>query len=291
MDGTLGGGGHAREICRRIVPGGTLVGLDRDPAAVANAGLKLESPDLSVHLFNENYAHLASVLSRLGLAAVDGIVLDLGLSQYQLEASGRGFSFRRDEPLDMRMNPSDPTTAADLVNRLPEDRLARLFRDYGEERRAKRIARQIVRRRRQDAITTTGRLVAAIHAAGVRPAAGRRSAPATRVFMALRIAVNRELEHLGTFMEEAAADLLRPGGRLCVLAFHSLEDRIVKHRMRDLASGCSCPPDFPVCTCGKKPQVRVLTPRALRPTEAEIQNNPMARSTRLRVMEKLAVQA
>jgi 16S rRNA (cytosine1402-N4)-methyltransferase len=288
VDGTLGGAGHAATICARIAPGGVFVGIDQDPDAIENARVRLSSlPGITCHLVHDNFVHLPDILSRLGIPAVDRILVDLGLSQNQLVQSGRGFSFQTDEPLDMRMDPREPTTAADLLRDLSEAELARLFQTFGEERWSARIARQIVNQRRSAPIATTAELAAIVSRAVPAARQERRIHPATRVFMALRIAVNRELDRLDRFLDHAVS-ALTPGGRLCVLSFHSLEDRIVKHRFRNLADPCTCPPDFPRCICGRQPTARVLTRRAVRPGDAEIQANPMARSTRLRAIEKLA---
>lgn len=286
VDGTLGGGGHARRICEQIAPDGVFIGIDQDHDAIAHARRHLADTGPRTHLVHGNFEDLAHILGRLEVAAVDGILIDIGLSLHQIEASGRGFSFGRDEPLDMRMDVRSPTTAADLVATLGERELADLFKRYGEERWAVRIARYLVAKRRRQPITTSLQL-AQIIAAAV-PAAARRQPihPATRVFMALRIAVNRELEVLDRFLERAI-DVLNPGGRLCVLAFHSLEDRIVKQRFRQMAHPCTCPPSFPQCVCGRQATARLLTRKVRRPAEAEVRTNPMARSTRLRAVEKL----
>ena len=218
---------------------------------------------------------------------MDGILLDLGLSLHQLEASGRGFSFLKDEPLDMRMDIRSSTRAGDIVNRLPEKELARLFWQYGEERMSRKIARKIISARQLAPITTSRQLADLV--CSVMPSASgakHRIHPATRTFMALRIAVNQEIERLEAFMQ-TAADLLAPGGRLCVLSFHSLEDRIVKHSLKKMAAACTCPPDFPQCVCHKQPTMRVLTRKVVCPTTAEIRENKMARSTKLRAAEKI----
>jgi len=289
-DCTLGGAGHARLICQRILPSGLLIGIDRDRAAIRHAESALSEYAGNVRLFHGNFVHLSDFLSQLGIPVIDGILLDLGLSLYQIESSGRGFSFSRDEPLDMRMDGSGAPTARELVNRLDAGELERIFARYGEERWARRIARRIVSVRRKTSIDSSRQLADIVSAAVPRqPLSARKLHPATRVFMALRIAVNRELEHLETFLN-TAADFLKPGGRLCVLSFHSLEDRIVKHRLRALAAGCDCPPDLPVCVCGKQPLMRLLTRRVLRPSPHEVQNNPASRSTRLRAAEKLSLQ-
>jgi 16S rRNA (cytosine1402-N4)-methyltransferase len=287
VDGTLGGGGHAKRICKRISPGGRLIGIDQDPAAVKNAEVVLASYACEHHLFHENFQNLPAILLRLNIPAVDGILLDLGISLYQLEASGRGFSFMRDEPLDMRMNPAVGPTAEALVNGLDARELTHIIRTYGEERWAKRIAGRIVAARGEAPIRTSRRLAEIITAAvPAKAAAKERIHPATRSFMALRIAVNRELDVLTGFLE-TALDCLAPKGRLCILSFHSLEDREVKRRMKFWASGCTCPKEIPICVCGKKPLVRMLTRKVMRPTPAEIADNPLARSTRLRAVEKL----
>jgi len=288
VDGTLGGCGHARRICERIAPDGVLVGVDQDLDAIDRARRVLPVDELPIHIVHGNFVDLPSILSRLGIESVDGILIDIGLSLHQIEASNRGFSFMRDEPLDMRMNVESDATAADLVANLSERELAQTFSRYGEERWAGKIARHLVAARQKQPIATSGQLARLVEQAV--PAAASRSQrihPATRVFMALRIAVNRELEVLERFLD-SAVELLKPAGRLCVLAFHSLEDRIVKHRFREMANPCTCPPSFPHCTCGRQPTVRVLTRKVMRPSDAEIRDNPMARSTRLRAVEKLA---
>jgi len=287
VDCTLGGCGHARGICEKMIPGGMLIGIDQDADAIQHAEVALKDYLQHVHLFHGNFAHTAEFLSQLDIAAVDGMLLDLGLSFHQLAQSGRGFSFKADEPLDMRMDVRSDTTAEVLIQRLDEADLAGLFFRYGEERHSRAIARKIVEIRKRRTISTSCQL-AEIVSGAVPPFARYKSKihPATRVFMALRIAVNHEIERLDEFLKQAA-DLLNPGGRLCVLSFHSLEDRMVKQHMRGLQSKCTCPSDFPRCVCNKIPKARLLTSKAVRPTENEIQQNPMARSTRLRAMEKL----
>ena len=287
LDGTLGGCGHARKICENILPSGLLIGIDHDMDAITNAEKILASYTSNIRLFNDNFIHLPDILSQLNIAAVDGILLDLGISLHQIENSGRGFSFRADEPLDMRMNKQSGETAERLINNLDRENLRNLFRDYGEERWAKQIAYKIVTARKQQKIRTSKQLAQiVIDAIPGHALSKQKIHPATRVFMALRIAVNRELERLSTFMEQAA-DLLNPGGRLCVLSFHSLEDRIVKQRLKALEKGCTCPPRLPLCICGQKAQVRILTKKVVRPSKEEVSANPMARSTRLRAAEKL----
>ena len=287
VDGTLGGAGHARLICRQIMPTGTLIGIDRDSDAIANARHVLKSCQPRLHLFHGNFADLPDFLVQLDIDAVDGILLDLGLSQHQLDASGRGFSFNRDEPLDMRMDIRMKTSAQDLINQLDEEALIRIFKDYGEERWSKHIARAVVKARSSHPIRTTRQLVELVLSAVPRGAAAQQKIhPATRVFMALRIAVNRELENLRNFLT-GALDLLVPGGRLCILSFHSLEDRMVKHQFKAWATACSCPPDLPRCICQGQARVRLINKKVMRPTQQEAARNPMARSTRLRAVEKL----
>ena len=287
VDGTLGGCGHARKICENVLPNGLLIGIDQDMDAITHAEKILASYTSNIRLFNDNFIHLPDILSQLNIAAVDGILLDLGISLHQIENSGRGFSFRADEPLDMRMNKQSGQTAERLISKLAREDLRNLFRDYGEERWAKQIAYKIVTARKQQKIRTSKQLAQiVIDAIPGHALSKQKIHPATRVFMALRIAVNRELERLNTFMEQAA-DLLNPGGRLCVLSFHSLEDRIVKQRLKALEKGCTCPPRLPLCICGQKAQVRILTKKVVRPSKEEVSANPMARSTRLRAAEKL----
>ncbi len=287
VDGTLGGCGHARAICEKIFPGGRFIGIDQDIDAISNAETVLKDYTSNIHLFHGNFISLPEFLTQLEIDRVDGILLDLGLSLHHIENSGRGFSFRKDEPLDMRMDIQSPQTAENLVNNLSQAELQKLFKEYGEERRAKQIARNIIKIRRQKKIRTSKQLAQIIvDSIPAQAAFKQKIHPATRVFMALRIAVNRELERLETFLEYAV-DLLNPGGRLCVLAFHSLEDRIVKQRLKTLEKGCTCPPQLPQCVCGQEPQLRILTKKVVRPTAEEIAANPKARSTRLRAAEKI----
>jgi 16S rRNA (cytosine1402-N4)-methyltransferase len=286
VDGTLGGGGHAKAILEAIGPDGFLLGIDRDPDAIAHTGKSLHSFKPNVQIFHEDFTHLPEILSQLHITHVDGILLDLGLSLHQLEGSGRGFSFMRDEPLDMRMNPDQGQTAGALVNRLSQKDLADLIARYGEEPRAVRIAKRIVDSRRQQTIGSSLQLAEIVKKAV--PARYRRGRihPATRTFQALRIAVNQELAALEEFLDEAL-NILNPRGRLCILSFHSLEDRIVKERFKALAKGCTCPPQFPKCVCGKAPQVSILTKRPVRPGPQEVRTNPKARSAKLRAAERL----
>ncbi len=287
VDGTLGGSGHAGAICRKITPGGVFIGIDQDIDAVENAKSVLASVDVMVHLFHGNFIYLREFLRELKIEAVDGILLDLGISLQQIDSSGRGFSFQKDEPLDMRMNASSTTTAEDLINKMDEKALKRIFLEYGEERQAGQIAKKIVRSRNQEAIKSSGQLARIVcDAVGKSASFHRKIHPATRVFMALRIAVNRELEMLDGFMENVS-DLLNPNARLCVLSFHSLEDRIVKHRLKTFEKGCVCPSDFPECVCSETSTFRLLTKKVVRPSKDEVERNPMARSAKLRAAEKI----
>jgi len=287
VDGTLGGSGHARAICNRITPDGVLIGIDQDMDAVKNAEKVLKSFDLTIHLFHGNFVNLPDFLQQLKIKAVDGILLDLGISLHQIESSGRGFSFQKDEPLDMRMNTTSSTKAEDLINRMDEKDLRRIFHEFGEERRAGQIAKKIISERKQKEITSSKQLARIICDAIPKSASFHQKIhPATRVFMALRIAVNRELEMLDSFMKNVA-DLLNPGARICILSFHSLEDRIVKQQLKVMEKGCVCPPDFPKCICGRSPILRTLTKKVVRPSRDEIETNPMARSAKLRAAEKI----
>ncbi len=286
LDGTLGGSGHAMAILKKIDPGGCLIAIDQDLDAIENAKIILPQGKAKFHLHHGNFSQFPNCLAALSIQAVDGMLLDLGLSLHQLESSQRGFSFQKDEPLDMRMDIRSDPRASDLVNNLSQKALTDLFRTYGEEPWAKSIARRICQYRRSKPIVSSRQLAELV--AQVIPRAkwkpGRH--PATRIFMALRIMVNKELERLQQFLG-VFADHLNPGGRICILSFHSLEDRIVKHAFRALERGCTCPPDFPKCVCQEKPRVRVLTKKGLKPTADEIAANPMARSTILRAAERL----
>ena len=287
VDGTLGGAGHSKAICEKILPGGILIGIDQDPDAIASAEEKLAPYAPGIRLFNDNYVDLDRILGELGLSGVDGILLDLGLSLHHLQSSRRGFSFMKKEALDMRMDPSTEVTAERLVNEMQERPLANLFKELGEERYARQIARKIVDVRKKTRITASDQL-AGIVLEAIPGAAkyGQKIHPATRVFMALRIAVNRELNVLSDFMN-ALPGYLNPGGRFCVLSYHSLEDRIVKHQLRTFEKGCTCPPAFPRCTCNKQPVMKGITRKGIRATPAEVSRNPMARSAVLRVAEKI----
>jgi 16S rRNA (cytosine1402-N4)-methyltransferase len=286
IDATFGAGGHAELLAADLRGEGKLIAIDRDPTARTYFERFRRRTGVSARFLRGEFATVLGQLANNGMSA-DAILLDLGVSSMQLDQPQRGFSYAVDAPLDMRMDPSADMTAADYVNELSERDLELVFKRYGEERYARSIAREIGRRRKQHPFERTGELVDAIKAAIPAPARFGDGHPARRVFQALRIAVNDELGQLDDALP-AAVDMLRPGGRLAVISFHSLEDRIVKRYFRDEQKGCICPPDFPVCACGREPVVRVLTPRAVRPTARETAANPRAASARLRVAEKTA---
>jgi 16S rRNA (cytosine1402-N4)-methyltransferase len=286
IDCTVGGGGHALEIVKRILPNGKLIGIDQDDAALSASRDVLKQYAGNVILEKGNFAELEEIARRLGIQSADGVVFDLGVSSHQLEAADRGFSFRRDAPLDMRMDPSQPVTARELVNSLPERRLAEIIREFGEERWAKRIAKFIVDRRSRKRIETTRELADIVRAAIPEGARSEHVHPATRTFQALRIAVNRELEVLAAGLDQAIR-LMGKGARICVLSYHSLEDRIVKNTFSRHAGKCVCPPGLPVCVCGAQKVVSILTRRPVTPSENEIRRNPRARSAKLRAAEKI----
>ncbi len=286
LDGTIGLGGHAALIAQRLGASGVLFGIDQDENALLIARHRLAGFPGRLILRHGNFHALASFLAAESIPAVDGILLDLGVSSLQLDSGERGFSYQHDALLDMRMNPAQEFTAADLVNTYSLYDLTRVIRDYGEERWAERIARFIVEHRKKAPIRTTGELVAVIKAA--IPAAARREGPhpARRTFQALRIAVNRELEVLQEGLEQGIA-CLKPHGRIVVISFHSLEDRIVKHTFKQKAQACRCPSNLPVCQCGGRPEIKILTPRPVIPTNEEIAENPRSRSAKLRAAYKL----
>ncbi len=286
VDATVDGGGHAIEILRRTSPDGRLIAADRDPDAVARARARLAPFAGRFDLLHASFRDLPAALRARGVDCCDGVLLDLGLSSDQLADPARGFSFARPGPLDMRMDPGQSETAASIVDRASERELRDLLRAYGEEPGAARIARAIVRAREEAPIETTDRLAAIVEAVSPRRRAPGAVHPATRTFQALRIAVNDELSALAEALD-GFIDLLAPGGRLVVISFHSLEDRIVKRRLRTWAGACTCPPHLPVCACGARARIRVVTRRAIRPSAAEIKANPRARSARLRAGERL----
>ncbi|MBR2888665.1 MAG: 16S rRNA (cytosine(1402)-N(4))-methyltransferase RsmH [Oscillospiraceae bacterium] len=285
VDGTLGGAGHSSQIARRLTTG-MLIGIDRDPVALKAAGERLAPYGDRVKLVHSNFCEIKQVLRDLNIDGVDGILLDLGVSSPQLDDGARGFSYMADAPLDMRMNNEDPLTAATVVNTWSQEELKRILYDYGEERYAPRIAEAICRRRAEKPIETTLELVDIIRSAMPAAALREKQHPAKRSFQAIRIAVNDELGSVEKVMEDAIP-CLNPGGRLAIITFHSLEDRIVKNGMASAAKGCTCPPNFPVCVCGKKPKVRLISRKPIVSGQAELDRNPRARSAKLRVCEKL----
>ena len=285
VDGTLGGGGHAYEVCRRLGEHGRLIGIDQDADAIAAANKRLEPFADKVTVVRSNYENIASVLHELGIEKVDGIYLDLGVSSYQLDTASRGFTYREDAPLDMRMDQRNTQTAADIVNTYSEMELYRIIRDYGEDRFAKNIAKHIVRQRQEKPYETTGELIETIKAAipaKIRATGGH---PAKRTFQAIRIELNHELDVLNCSID-TMIDLLNPGGRLSIITFHSLEDRIVKKRFRDNENPCICPPEFPVCMCGRKSKGTVITRKPIVPGEEELEYNKRSKSSKLRVFER-----
>ena len=285
LDGTLGGAGHSSEIVKRLTTG-RLIGVDRDQVALDAAKQRLAAYLPRVTLVHSNFAELDAILDGLGIAGVDGMLFDLGVSSPQLDDALRGFSYMADAPLDMRMNREDPLTAGEIVNRWPQEELRRILYEYGEERYAPQIAAAIVRSREKKPIETTLELVDIIRGAMPPQALREKQHPAKRSFQAIRIAVNDELGSVSKMMK-AAIRRLNPNGRLAVITFHSLEDRIVKSEMQQAARGCTCPPEFPVCVCGKKPQIRLVTRKPIVSSAAELEENPRARSAKLRVAEKI----
>jgi 16S rRNA (cytosine1402-N4)-methyltransferase len=313
VDGTLGGSGHARSILQSILPNGRLIGIDQDIDAVKNAEMLLAeflAPDIApatgdlnnlgnvnavcnrkssgnVNIVHGNFSTLLAILDSLGLKSVDGILLDLGLSFHQLMESQRGFSFQKDEPLDMRMDSRNQTTAADIINEYSESALTDIFFRYGEERMSRKIARRIVETRVVSPIATTKELASIVkQVMPTKLLKTQKIHPATRVFQALRIEVNSELEHLEKFMSHVP-DMLNIGGRLCVISFHSLEDRIVKHSIRSWENGCTCPKKMPECLCGFVPKLKAIVKKPIMPDMNEIRGNPLSRSARLRVAERI----
>jgi 16S rRNA (cytosine1402-N4)-methyltransferase len=287
VDGTLGGGGHSEGILERTAPDGVVIGIDQDDEALKAAGYRLEKYGQRFIAVKSNFADIDEVLADLQIDSVDGVLLDIGVSSYQLDAPERGFSYMNDGALDMRMDRLGDRTAADLLAELSEEELANIIYKYGEERFSRRIARRIVERRAQEPIVSTLQLSEIVRSA--IPADKRRREdqhPAKRTFQALRIAVNDELGVLERGME-AAFNALKPGGRLSVITFHSLEDRIVKEYFASLARGCTCPPEFPICVCGNQPKGKLVNRKPIVASEAELSENPRARSAKLRTIEKL----
>ena len=285
VDGTLGGGGHSYEICTHLSDKGRLIGIDQDEAAIEAATGRLERFKDRVTIVRSNYCNMKRELGRLGITSVDGVILDLGVSSYQLDEASRGFTYREDAPLDMRMDQRQTLSAKEVVNEYSEMELYHIIRDYGEEKFAKNIAKHIVSARNQKALETTGELIHVIKAAipaKVRAVGGH---PAKRTFQAIRIEVNRELDVLDNSLGDMI-DLLNDGGRICVITFHSLEDRIVKNKFRECENPCTCPKEFPVCVCGKKSKGKVITRKPVIPSQEELEENSRAKSSKLRVFER-----
>lgn len=284
VDGTMGGGGHSMAILERGA--GRLIGIDRDKEAIAASKKRLEPYADRVTQINSNFSEIKAVLSELGISEIDGAVLDLGVSSYQLDNAERGFSYMHDAPLDMRMNRDEGISAYDVVNDYSEDELTKIFYEYGEEKWSRRIARFIVEKRTQSSIKTTGELADIIKASIPKKARMDGGHPAKRVFQAIRIEVNGELRILEQAVRDFI-DVLKPGGVLSIITFHSLEDRIVKQTFSQLAQGCTCPKDFPVCVCGNKPRIKILTRKPILPSERELEENSRSKSAKLRAAKKL----
>ena len=286
VDGTLGGAGHSYEIVKKLSGGGRLVGIDQDGDAIKSAGSRLQKYNDRVDIVKSNYVNMTSVLENLGIDKVDGILLDLGVSSYQFDNAERGFSYRMDAPLDMRMDRDNEYTAEDLVNDYSEEDLRRILKEYGEEKFAARIAAEIIKTREKQRIRTTFELNDVISRA--IPAAARRHGghPAKKTYQAIRIELNRELTVLADSID-GMIDRLKPGGRICIITFHSLEDRIVKNAFRNAENPCICPPEFPVCVCGRKSKGRVITKKPIEADEKEREINPRSTSAKLRIFERI----
>lgn len=285
VDGTLGGAGHASEVCRRLSAKGRFIGIDQDQDAIVAASERLAAYKDRVTIIRSNYCYMVDELKNLGIHQVDGIVLDLGVSSYQLDNEERGFTYRADAPLDMRMDQRQSRTAADIINGYEEKELYRIIRDYGEDKFAKNIAKHIVAARQEKPVRTTGELTEIIRRAipmKIQAAGGH---PAKRTFQAVRIELNRELDVLRESLD-GMIDMLGDGGRICVITFHSLEDRIVKTIFRKNENPCTCPPDFPVCVCGKKSKGKVITRKPILPGKQELEENSRSKSAKLRIFER-----
>ena len=285
VDGTLGGGGHTYEVCRRLGEKGSIIGIDQDEAAIEAASVRLKDFGEKVTIIRSNYCDMKSKLHELGIDKVDGIVLDLGVSSYQLDTAERGFSYREDAPLDMRMDRRQKMTARDIVNDYSEMDLYRVIRDYGEDKFAKNIAKHIVAARGISPIETTGQLTEIIRASIPMKYQKKSGHPAKRTFQAIRIELNRELDVLKNSLDDMI-EILNPGGRLCIITFHSLEDRIVKSAFKKNENPCTCPPDFPVCVCGKVSKGCVVTRKPILPSEEELEYNSRSKSAKLRIFER-----
>ena len=285
VDGTLGGGGHSYEICKRLDKNGRLIGIDQDEAAILAGSKRLNEFKEQVTIVRSNYSEMKQVIQKLGIDKVDGILLDLGVSSYQLDTPERGFSYRENAPLDMRMDTRNEITAKDIVNGYSEHELYRMIRDYGEDKFAKNIAKHIVRVREEKTIETTDELTEAIKAAIPMKIRKNTGHPAKKTFQAIRIELNRELDVLKQSLEDMI-EMLQEDGRICIITFHSLEDRIVKSYFRKAENPCTCPPNFPVCVCGNKSKGKVITRKPMIPSEQEIEENSRAKSSKLRVFER-----
>ena len=286
VDGTLGGAGHATEVCKRLSKNGRFIGIDQDEDALTVAKERLSKfKDVKIDVVKSNYHEIRKVLEDLGVEKVDGILLDIGVSSYQIDTVERGFSYKEDGPLDMRMDKSNPITAKDIVNEYSEMELFRIIRDYGEDKFAKNIAKHIVLKRKEKPIETTGELIDAIRAAIPQKIQATSGHPAKKTFQAIRIELNKELEVLEDSIDNMV-DLLNDGGRLSIITFHSLEDRIVKNKFRNNENPCTCPKNFPMCVCGKKSKGIVVTRKPIVPSDDEIKNNKRAKSSKLRVFER-----
>lgn len=284
VDGTLGGAGHAKQVCERL-ESGRLIGIDQDEAAIKVSTERLQKYGSMVTIVRSNYANMGKILKEQGIEKVDGILLDLGVSSFQFDEAERGFSYRFDAPLDMRMDERQTLTAKDVVNEYSESELFHLIKNYGEDKFAKNIAKNIVIERKKEPILTTGRLSEIISYSIPMKIRKQGGHPAKKTFQAIRIEVNQELHVLEDSIGEMI-DLLKPGGRLCIITFHSLEDRIVKRAFRQAENPCTCPPDFPVCVCGKKPKGKQTTRKPIIPSEIEMEKNPRSKSAKLRIFER-----
>ena len=285
VDGTLGGGGHAYEVCRRLGEKGSIIGIDQDEAAIEAASVRLKDFGEKVTIIRSNYCDMKSKLHELGIDKVDGIVLDLGVSSYQLDTAERGFSYREDAPLDMRMDRQQSISAMEIVNEYPQEELYRIIKEYGEERYARNIAKNICLAREEKKIETTFELVDIIRRSMPAKARNGKGHPAKRTFQAIRIECNHELDVLRQALDEMI-DLLSDSGRLCIITFHSLEDRMVKLKFRQAENPCTCPPDFPVCVCGNVSKGKVITRKPILPSQEELDANSRSKSAKLRVFER-----
>jgi len=285
VDGTLGGGGHTYEVCKRLDKTGSIIGIDQDEAAIEAAGIRLSDFGEKVTIVRSNYCNVKSQLQKIGIQSIDGMILDLGVSSYQLDTAERGFSYMQDAPLDMRMDRRQTMTAKSIVNTYSEQELFRVIRDYGEDKFAKNIAKHIILAREEESILTTLQLADIVRRAIPMKIQKMQGHPAKRTFQALRIELNQELEVLKNSIDDMI-ELLNDTGRLCVITFHSLEDRIVKTAFRQNENPCTCPSDFPVCVCGKASKGKIITRKPLIPSEEEILENPRAKSAKLRIFER-----